>query len=69
MDKEIEIQYREVGGIGNYFGALHIMQKGNKFYWCVENCSTDMYNMDWWTEIGEELFTALEKEHLKPFKP
>jgi hypothetical protein len=63
------VHHKEVGGISNYYGGLHIMQKGNKFYWLIEDHSTNFDNMDCWAEISEDLFTALEKEHLTPFKP
>ena len=35
----------EVGGIGNYYGGLHITKYREKYYWIIEDHSTEFHNV------------------------
>jgi hypothetical protein len=52
MEKE-EKQYR-VGGIGNYYGGLYIMEGVDSFYWGIEN-----WDGTSWEEIPQSLYNEL----------
>lgn len=72
MNKEIKSsQILEVSDICNYYGGLVILKHESRFYWMIESFDSDMYNLNHWTEIGEDLYNAIlpytveEKRKLK----
>lgn len=48
-----------IGTIGNYYGNLYITKYNAKFYWIIENHSTDFNRIDQWEEIPQSLYDEL----------
>ena len=48
--------HKEIGTIGCYYGSLIVKQVEDKFYWSIEDVSTD-----YWEEIPKYLYDALLK--------
>ena len=67
----MENKYYAIGTICNYYGGLYVMQKDGKYYWLIENYSTDFNNIDDWGECDKELYDSLiayENRRNKPKK-
>lgn len=56
---ERKFNYKSIGGIGNYYGGLFIMENEGKYYWLIENYDTDFDDLLDWTEIDKELYDSL----------
>ncbi len=54
-----KFNYQEIGGIGNYYGGLFILQHEKKYYWLIENYDTDLDCLSYWTEIDKELYDSI----------
>ncbi|MFJ1573019.1 hypothetical protein ACIOAU_15770 [Pseudomonas sp. NPDC088322] len=54
----MEINFRNIGDIGNAYGGLAVKQEGGKFFWSIENW--DGYE---WQEIPKSLFDELVRFH------
>jgi hypothetical protein len=48
-----------IGTVCNYYGGLYIMEKDGKYYWVIENHSTDFEDLSCWDECDKELYDAL----------
>lgn len=53
------INYKQIGEVSNYYGALYAGESDNRYYWVIENYSTDMGDVSCWYEIDQELYDAL----------
>ena len=49
----------QIGLIGNYYGGLHVMEIDDKYYWIIENHSTDFGDLNDYDEIDKELYESL----------
>lgn len=56
---EPKFKYKDIDGIGNYYGGLFIMENEGKYYWLIENYDTDFDDLLDWTEIDKELYDSL----------
>ena len=56
---EKKFNYKAVGEIANYYGGLFIMENEGKYYWLIENYSTDFDDLSYWSEIDKELYDSL----------
>ena len=56
---ERKFKYKDIDGIGNYYGGLFIMENEGKYYWLIENYDTDFDDLSDWTEIDKELYDSL----------
>jgi hypothetical protein len=54
-----EFQHYKIGGIGNYYGGLHIMEHDGRYFWLIENYDTEFSDLSNWTEINKELYDSL----------
>jgi len=62
------MEKKQIGEIGNYYGALWVTEYENHFYWCIENYDTDFDNLFDWDMIDKKLYDALiayEKRRVK----
>ena len=50
---------KSIGTIGNYYGGLHVREKEGKYYWVIQDWSTELENLDDWEECDKELYDAL----------
>ena len=48
-----------IGTVCNYYGGLYVMEKDGKYYWVIENHSTDFSDIDHWDECDKKLYDAL----------
>ena len=53
------MEQKSIGTVGNYYGGLHVMEKDGKYYWVIENYSTDFSDLSDWEECDKELYDAL----------
>lgn len=53
------MEYKSIGTVRNYYGGLFTMEKNGKYYWVIENHSTDFENLEDWDECDKELYDAL----------
>lgn len=54
-----------IGNIGNYYGDLYIMQYKDKYYWIIEDHSSDFQDLSEWEEINKDLYDNLISHWLK----
>ena len=52
---------KNIGYIGNYYGGLKTQEVDGKYYWIIEDHSTDFTILDEWEEIPESLYNELIK--------
>lgn len=50
---------KKIKSIGNYYGGLWIQEENGKYYWIIENYSTDFGCVDEWDEIPKSLYDEL----------
>ncbi len=55
------MEFKEVGNIGNYYGGLNVGKHNGKYYWCIENYTTDLADPkdDSWQEITKQAYDFL----------
>lgn len=56
---DTKFNYKAVGAIGNYYGGLFIMENEGKYYWLIEDVSTEFDKLKYWSEIDKELYDSL----------
>lgn len=56
---DTKFNYKAVGVIGNYYGGLFIMENEGKYYWLIEDVSTEFDKLKYWSEIDKELYDSL----------
>jgi hypothetical protein len=56
---DTKFNYKAVGEIGNYYGGLFIMENEGKYYWLIEDVSTEFDKLKYWSEIDKELYDSL----------
>jgi len=56
---DTKFNYKAVGGIRNYYGGLFIMENEGKYYWLIEDVSTEFDKLKYWSEIDKELYDSL----------
>jgi hypothetical protein len=56
-----KVKRRRIGKISNYYGGLYVAEHGGRYYWAIENHSSELCNIedDSWHEIEKPLFDAL----------
>jgi len=52
-------KYKQIGTVNNYYGGLFAMEKDGKYYWLIQNYSTDFDDIEHWEECDKELYEAL----------
>ena len=63
------MEKKQIGSISNYYGGLYIMKNDKKYYWLIENYSTDFDSLSDWVEIDKELYDALNSYDLRNPNP
>lgn len=53
------MDYKKIGTVSAYYGDLYATEKDGKYYWVIENYSTDLNNISDWDECDKELYDAL----------
>lgn len=56
---DTKFNYKAVGKIRNYYGGLFIMENEGKYYWLIEDVSTEFDKLKYWSEIDKELYDSL----------
>ena len=56
---DTKFNYKAVGEISNYYGGLFIMENEGKYYWLIEDVSTEFDKLKYWSEIDKELYDSL----------
>ena len=51
--------HKSIGTIGNYYGGLHVTKKDGKYYWIIQDWSTELDELDNWEECDKKLYDAL----------
>ena len=50
-----------IKGIGNFYGGLTIKEEEGKYYWIIEDHSTNFFDISEWDEIPKTLYDELIK--------
>jgi hypothetical protein len=56
---KFKMENKSIGTVGNYYGGLHVMEKDSKYYWVIEDYSTDFKDLNHWDECDKDLYDAL----------
>ena len=51
--------HKSIGTIRNYYGGLHVTKKDGKYYWIIQDYSTELDELDDWEECDKKLYDAL----------
>jgi len=59
---EIEGLESRDSGCGHFDSSLVIKEEGGSYYWIIHNLDIDLFDLNNWSEIPENLFIELLKE-------